>query len=220
MLFEDIQKSIADMKEIQQLEQASKDYQKQENIDKLYTLAVSENHNIIASLDEAHKRLYFSPSSGLLNQINNMFAILHGCISTGLVQENNAKVLSTTIKALKESINEEWKIFYESIAEKRISKLTTVKSITPDKTKTGYVITKIKNGAKVNYSNSDNLRLFAEGIKEADNILDSLELTDEILNFLDKVSIGRATIMDLTNEVEKWIHDENLTNKFLVRFES
>ena len=62
--------------------------------------------------------------------------------------------------------------------------------------------------------------MFAAGIKEADDILESLELTDEILRFLDKVSEGRATIMDLTEAVEIWIREEKLAAKFQVRFES
>lgn len=220
MLLDDIQKSIADMNEIQQLEQASKDSQKQDNADKLYSQAVYENHKVITVLDDARKYLKFSPSDALISQIKNVFGALHECISTGLVQEHKARGLSSTIKTLKDTINDEWNDFYSGIADKRISKLTTVQSITPDKIKTGYAITKIKNGASINYADSSNLRLFSDGIKEADAILESLELTDEILSFLDKVVERRATILDLTESVEKWIHDESLTTKFYIRFES
>ena len=137
MLLEDIQKSIVDMKEIQQLEQASKDSKKQDNIDKLYSLAVFENHRIINSLDEARRHLKFSPSSDLVKQIKRMLSVLHSCIDTGLVQENQAKGLSSSIKAIKDTISGEWKIFYGEIADKRIRTLNTVQSITPDRIKTG-----------------------------------------------------------------------------------
>ena len=220
MLLEDIQKSISDMDELKQLEQAARDSQKQENADKLFTAAVNDNHNIVISLNEARNYLSFKPSEELKRQIKNMFAALQECISAGLVQESKAKALSSTIKALKDSINEEWKTFYAGIADGRIIKLTTVQSITPDKTKTGYVLTKIKNGAKLHYGDDGNLRLFAAGIKEADDILESLELTDEILRFLDKVSEGRATIMDLTEAVEIWIREEQLSMKFSICFEA
>lgn len=220
MLLDDIQKSIADMKEIQQMEQAAKDSQMQDKADKLYSSVVYENHKIIVCLDAAREYLRFSPSDDLIGQIKNLFAAFPDCISAGLVQEHKVKILLSTIKALKDSINEEWKAFYERIAGKRISKLTTVQSITPDKTKTKYAITKIKNGSVLNYDDNGNMRLFSDGIKEADAILESLELTDEILSFLDKVFEGRATILDLTEAVEKWIHDEGLITKFYVRFES
>jgi len=208
------------MDELKQLEQAARDSQKQENADKLFTAAVNDNHNIVISLNEARNYLSFKPSEELKRQIKNMFAALQECISAGLVQESKAKALSSTIKALKDSINEEWKTFYAGIADGRIIKLTTVQSITPDKNKTRFVLTKIKNGAKLDFGDNGNLKLFAAGIKEADTILESLELTDEILSFLDKVSEGCATIMDLTEAVEKWIKDEKLATKFLLRFDS
>lgn len=218
MLLEDIQKSIVDMKEIQQLEQASKDSKRQDNIDKLYSLAVFENHRIINSLDEARRHLKFSPSSDLVKQIKRMLSVLHSCIDTGLVQENQAKGLSSSIKEIKDSISGEWKIFYGEIADKRISTLTTVQSITPDRTKTGYVINRIRNGSTIDYGDSRNLKMLSDGIKEADAILESLELTDEILQFLDKVSAGRATLLDYTDSVKKWISEENLNMKFSIRF--
>ena len=220
MLLEDIQKSISDMNEIRQLEQTAMDLQKQENADKLYTAAVNENHNIIISLDDANNNLSFKPSERLRMQIKTVIVALQECISTGLVQESKVKQLSSSIKVLKESINEEWKAFYSEIADGRIKKLTTVQSITPDKNKTGLVLTRIRNGAKLNYGDNGNLRLFASGVKDADSILESLELTDEILSFLDKVSEGRATIIDLTEDVEKWVREEKLASKFQVRFDS
>ena len=218
MLLEDIQKSIVDMKEIQQLEQASKDSKRQDNIDKLYSLAVFENHRIINSLDEARRHLKFSPSSDLVKQIKRMLSVLYSCIDTGLVHENQAKGLSSSIKAIKDSISGEWKIFYAEIADKRISTLTTVQSITSDRTKTGYVINKIKSGSTIDFGDSRNLKTLSDGIKEADAILESLELTDEILHFLDKVSAGRATLLDYTDSVKTWISEENLTTKFMIRF--
>lgn len=220
MLLEDIQKSIVDMKEIQQLEQASKDSKKQDNIDKLYSLAVFENHRIINSLDEARRHLKFSPSSDLVKQIKRMLSVLHSCIDTGLVQENQAKGLSSSIKAIKDTISGEWKIFYGEIADKRIRTLNTVQSITPDRIKTGYVINKIKNGSTIDYGDSRNLKMLSDGIKEADAILESLELTDEILCFLDKVGEERATLLDLTDSVKEWIYGEKLVMKFTILFKT
>ena len=220
MLLDDIQKSIADMNEMQQLEQAAKDSQKQDNVDRLFAAAVNENHNIVVSISEAQKKLAFSPSEELRRQIRKMLLVLFECIGTGLVHEDKAKGLSSSIKKLKDSINDEWKSFYGELADRRTSKLTTVQSITPDKIKTGLVITKIKNGATLNYGDNGNLRLFAEGIKEADVILERLGLTDEILDFLDKVSEGRATILDFTETIKKWIIDENLSTKFMIHFDS
>ncbi len=220
MLLEDIQKSVADMNQIQQLEKASKDSRKQESVDKLFAAAVNENHNIVTSLDEARNNLSFIPSDALKWQIKKLFIALQDCISTGLVQESKAKALTSIIKTLKDSVNEEWEAFYAGLANGRISKLTTVQSITPDKNKTNSVLTKLNNGAKLNYEDNGNLRLFAVGIKEADLILSKLELTDSILSFLDKVSAGRATINDLTRDVKEWIKEENLADKFLICFVS
>ena len=218
MLLEDIQISIDDMNDIQQLEQAAKDSKNQERLDNSFAAAVNENHKVVASVDRARSYLQFTPSRELKSQILRILTDSMDSISTGTVQDSKIRFLNGQTKALKESVGTEWAMFYAGIANRRINTLTTVQNITPDSVKTGYAIKKMKNGSVINYSDTSNLRLMAEGVREADIILGSMGLTDEILQFLNKVSSGEATILDLTDSIIQWIKDEKLTGKFVIGY--
>lgn len=218
MLLDELKESILSMNEIQQMEQVSKDSQRQERVDCLFSSVVVENSTIIHAIDSYHRCVKFVPSELLIQYLRNVLSDSQECNRMGLVQEDKIKILQAGTKMIRECLEAEWKIFYNGISEKRVKTLTTVKEITPNRDKTGYAITKIKNGATVNFNSSDRIRLLAEGIAEADMILEGLGLTEEIMKFLDKVSEGRATIVDLTDTVVQWIQEENLTNKFFVKF--
>ena len=218
MLLEDIQKSIDDMNDIQQLEQVAKDSKNQERLDNSFAAAVNENHKVVAGVDRARSYLRFTPSRELKSQMLRILTDSMDSINKGTVQDSKIRFLNGQIKALKESVETEWAMFYAGIANRRISTLTTVQNITPDPTKTGYAITKMKNGSVINYSDTSNLRLMSEGVRDADTILGSMGLTEEILQFLNKVSGGKATILDLTDPIVQWIKEERLTGKFVIGF--
>lgn len=218
MILDELKESILSMNEIQQLEQVSKDSQKQERADNLFSSAVAENSIIIHTIDSFHGYVEFVPSELLIQYLRKVLSDSQECIKMGLVQEGKIKILQAETKMIRECLEAEWELFYNKISEKRVTTLTTVKEITPNKDKTGYAITKIKNGAAVNFNSTDKVRLLAEGIAEADMILEGLGLTEEIMQFLNKVSEGRATISDLTDAVVQWIQEENFFNKFIIKF--
>lgn len=218
MILDELKESILSMNEIQQLEQVSKDSQRQERADSIFSSEIVENSNIVHTIDGFHGYVEFVPSALLIQYLRKVLSDSQECIRMGLVQEDKIKILQTETKMIRECLMAEWETFYNGISERRVTMLTTVKEITPNKDKTRYAITKIKSGAAVNFNSTDKVRLLAEGIAEADMILEGLGLTEEIMQFLDKVSEGRATIGDLTDSVMRWIREENLINKFIVKF--
>ena len=218
MLLEEIQKCIEDMDELRRLEQASKDSQKQDKTDTRYAEMVEENHKVVVSIEERRKYVRFIPSSELKEEMIRTVTNSREAVNTGLIQEIKIRELQNDTKYVKERFLSEWKVFFKGLSEKRINTLTTVKGITPDRDKTGYAINKIKNAAVINYNDIDKVRLLAAGVLEADQILEGLGLNDEIMNFLDKVSEGNATLLDLSDNLVKWINSENLSDKFTIAF--
>jgi len=218
MLLEEIQKCIEDMDELRRLEQASQDSQKQDKADTRYAEMVEENHKVVVSIEERRKYVRFIPSSELKEEMIRTVTNSREAVNTGLFQEIKIRELQNDTKNVKERFLSEWKVFFKGLSEKRINTLTTVKGITPDRDKTGYAINKIKNGAVINYNDIDKVRLLAAGVLEADQILEGLGLNDEIMKFLDKVSEGNATVLDLSDNLVKWINGENLSDKFTIVF--
>lgn len=70
------------------------------------------------------------------------------------------------------------------------------------------------------YVTIDNYNYLKQGIAEADKILEDLDLDEdsEILAFLKLVSEGKATILNLTDEILAWIKAENLADKMFINF--
>jgi len=218
MIIEEMNKCIIDMQTIQQLEQASKDSEKQDKIDSLFSATVIDNDKIIKLIDSARSYVSFVPSPELKDMLRQILNDALESTRIGAVQDASIKYLQGKIKSAKEQLATEWGDYYSLISEKIISTLGTVKEITPDREKTGFVINNIKNGAVISYENSDRMRLLSEGLKNANTILDSLGLTEEIMLFLDKVSEGNANVTDLSDSILEWIRSENLINKFVIAF--
>ena len=222
MLLEDLRKAIEDMKEIQELEQDSQDSQKQARIDNLYAEEVNNNNKLVCGIENTIKFVKFVPSLSLREGLQQLLKDSQDCMETGFVSEGRLKALKTSTKKIREDFEREWSVFYRNVSDKRLHKILAVREITSDKNKTGYVINKIRNGSVINYENGNKIRQLAEGISEADDILKELGLDkeDEIMIFLDKVSEGQATISDITQPIEKWIGENNLGSKFLIKFGS
>lgn len=82
-----------------------------------------------------------------------------------------------------------------------------------------YFTNKIKKAESWN-TTIDNYNYLKQGIAEADKILEDLDLDEdsEILLFLKLVREGKATILNLTDEILDWIKTENLANKMHINF--
>lgn len=219
MLLDELRKAIEDMEEIRDLEQDSQDSQKQNRIDNLYVTEVADNHKIVSTIENSRKFAAFIPSPALKNEILRLLRDLQKCTESGLAQEYRLKIVQNGKKNIKYGFETEWSVFYKGLTDKKLHTLTTIKEITQDKEKTGYTINKIRNAAVVSYENDNRVRLLAEGLVETDSIFAQLglEKESEIMVFLDKVSDGKATLLDLTDTVVKWIEEKNLTEKFFVR---
>lgn len=218
MLIDELQKCIDDMQVIRQLEQASKNFLKQEKADAAFASLVTENDKLVHGVEDRLKYVGYKPSAEVKGRI--LQALIDSLDSTksGIFPDNRGRSLQNGIKKAKEVFAADWGEFYSKLSEKRISTLTTVKGITPNKEKTVYAIVKIKNGAAINYENSDNVRLLAVGMEEADQILEALGLNDEITEFLGKVAEKKATIADLSTNLLDWIIKEKLMGRFMISF--
>ena len=62
------------------------------------------------------------------------------------------------------------------------------------------------------------IKSLVSDVAEANQITNEFSLNPEIEDFLKKVSLQQATIIDLTPNVLAWLKEKNLTNKLKIRF--
>lgn len=220
MLIESLKKSIADMKEIYKLEKASNDVQKQEKNDKIFSAAVSENHLIVQSVSNRMSQLGFAVSEETKSIVMGFLKSASDATARGMVQESTAKDLQKEVFAINKAILQEWSEYYHKVADQKINMLQTIKGIAPEREKVDYATNKIKLGVSWNFE-YDNLDKMKKGLKEAEEIVDSLGFGDdgaEILDFLKKIASGKASVHDLTPDILKWLTEKNMTTKLAISF--
>ena len=63
-----------------------------------------------------------------------------------------------------------------------------------------------------------NFEKMSEGLDDADRLIIGLGLDDEIIVFLQRTNLGRATLQDLNDKVLTWIRNEELEQKIRISF--
>lgn len=220
MLIDLLDQSIIAMKEIHELEESSNDIQKQEKNDKIYATAVNESHLIIQAVSNGMLQLDFSVSPEIKRRVFGLLKSSGDAVARGMVQESTANYIQKEVLAIKKAILLEWSEHYHKVADQKVNMLQTIKGIAPERDKVDYAINKIRMGVSWDFK-QDNLYKMKKGLQEADEIIDNLGLGDDgpqIIEFLKKVAVGKASVHDLTPVILSWLTDKNMTTKLAVSF--
>lgn len=212
-----LDKCILEMNEIKELEKASNDSQKQEKIDRTFRDTVSESERVILAIKYCDQQFCFKLS---MEQKQKIATILKSCleaIERGNIQETTANYQLQELNRVKKTILQEWATHFSYVTERKIRMLQTIKGISSDKNKIDYAVNKMNYGKSWDYK-QENLDMMAKGIVEADDIIQSLGLIDEVTEFFEKVVAGKAHIGDLTPKIISWIEEKNLSSKLRINF--
>ena len=219
MLIDTLNECIVDMKTVREMETASADTKKQATADYNFKQLVLGLKKTVSEVDLAVQNSGFRPSANVISALKSFLGSCDKVIQVGAANEATTQYISTESKKLYAVIGQEWSEYYSKMSSHIISLLDTVKSILKDENKAVYAVNKIKKAANWNTS-IDNYNYLNQGLAEADQILNDLDLDEdsEVLAFLKLVSAGNATIMDLTDEILEWIKAENLGDKMFINF--
>ena len=219
MLIDTLNECIVDMKTVREMETASADTKKQATADYNFKQLVLGLKKTVLEVDLAVKNSDFRPSTNVVNALKSFLASCDKVIQVGAANEATTQYISAESKKLYAVMGQEWSEYYTKMSSHVISLLDTVKSILKDENKAVYAVNKIKKAANWNTS-IDNYNYLKQGLAEADQILEDLDLDEdsEVLAFLKLVSAGNATVLDLTDEILEWIKTENLGDKMFINF--
>ena len=219
MLIDTLNECIVDMKTVREMETASADTKKQATADYNFKQLVATLKKTILEVDLAVKNSDFRPSANVISALKSFLSSCDKVIQVGAANEATTQYISAESKKLYAVIGQEWSEYYTKTSSNIISLLDTVKSILKDENKAVYAVNKIKKAANWNTA-IGNYNYLKQGLAEADQILDDLDLDEdsEVLAFLKLVSAGNATILDLTDEILEWIKAENLGDKMFINF--
>ena len=207
------------MKTVYEMETASADTKKQAMADYNFKQLILNLKQMIDEVNLAVENSEFRPSANVISALKSFLGSCDKVVQIGAANNATTQYITSESKKLYAVIGQEWAEYYLKATANILSLLDTVKGIIPDENKAIYATNKIKKAASWNTS-IDNYNYLKQGIAEADKILDDLDLDEdsEILAFLKLVSEGKATILNLTEEILNWIKTENLADKLYINF--
>lgn len=219
MLIDTLNECIIDMKTVREMETASADTKKQATADYNFKQLVLNLKQTIDEVNLAVENSGFRPSTNVTGALKSFLGACDKIIQVGAANNATTQYISSETKKLYAVIGQEWAEYYSQATANILSLLDTVKGIIPDESKAIYAANKIKKAATWN-TTVDNYNYLKQGITEADQILEDLDLDkdSEILAFLRLVSTGKATILNLTDEILDWLNKEKLAGKIYLKF--
>ena len=227
MLTDEIRKTIKNMKKLDTVESAVKNAEKKAQNDSDFSNLVSEFTISALKLSEASKQLGFKLSQETLESIEEGIQKIEDVISSGVVDE--VELVSTKqhiAKKVSPGLSKEWKEFYQKKTAGLSAKLSSMGGLVQDPNQIVTIKQNITNGS--DWSGlllkddgvHTRLDLLARGISQVDQLEHRLNLSDEIRDFIVRVTSGKARITDLNQTIIDWIIKEDLTEKFAICFKN
>jgi len=225
MLTDEIKKSIKQLKQLDVLESAVQDAEKKAKNDSDYATLVTDFTTSMSKLYIANKTLNYELSDETLQFTEETIEKLESVISAGAVDKEELSAAKQHVnRKVTPNLSKEWKTFHQKKTSGISGKLATIGSLVQDQDRIVQIKTNISNGSDwdglflADVGTYTRLDLLKSSIDEVDEIEESLNLSDEIRDFVVLVTGGKAKISDLNENIIKWIKDEKLDEKFIVDF--
>lgn len=218
MLIDTLNECIIDMKTIREMETASADTKKQATADYNFKQLILSLKQTIDEVNLAVENSAFRPSANVVSALKSFLVACDKIVQVGAANNATTQYISSESKKIYAVIGQEWTLFYTEYTKNTLSLLDTIKGILKDEKKAIYAANKIRKASAWN-SVVENYNFLKQGMDEAEGLLTELGLDEDspILAFLKLVSEGNATILDLTDDILKWIREENLAGKMYIR---
>lgn len=227
MLTDEIKKSIKQLKQLNVVESAVQDAEKKIKNDNDFSFVVSDFSLSMRKLSYACNELNFILSNETLEYAEEIIDKLENVISAGAVDEEELVAVKQHIKKkVTFGLSKEWKTFYQQRTSGIAGKLATIGNLVEDQEKIAAIRTNILNGSDwTGLSLKDDgistrLQMLKSGICEVEQIEKSLDLCDEIKDFVISVTRGKGKVTDINDTIIEWIKKENLEDKFVINFKN
>lgn len=227
MLTDEIKKTIKSLKQLDTIELAAQDAEKKQKNDSEYSSIVIDFTTSMAKLSAVNKQLEFELTEETLQAVEESIEKLESVITAGVVDEAE---LTTTKQHITRKVNpnltKEWKSFHQKRTVGLSAKLSSMGGLVQDPNQITTIKANISNGNDwTGLSLKDDgvhtrLELLCDGIEQVDQLEQGLNLSDEIKDFVVKVTSGKARITDVNQKIIDWIVDENLVEKFVINFKN
>jgi hypothetical protein len=187
----------------------------QKKINEQFRLLVKELDEEIKAYVFAVKNLSFTRSPEIMEKISDLADYCDGALKGKVINVTENKNIRNSLKDVEEAISETWKPFYEQQTCSLIEMIRLSRNIA------GMNVVAIESGisqCEAWTTDIDKLSKYSESVKMARDLVNKLNLSDNIVEFLKKMMSRSAKLSDIDDNILDWIHKENLGDRIKISF--
>ena len=215
MMIDILSKRIKDMKDLRQREEQRDNKVAQDALDRRYKTLTTQVHSLMRALQHTKDYLQFQLSDATLSDLENLLTELKAVIRSGFAEKDAINQTETDLKNIQQSIKKEWSKQYSILTNATISTLQVISGIESEH------VSKCLNGIEkgaVWTTSIEDFKTMDHSLSDAKTLINGLGLDQQIIAFLQKMNNGKATVMDLDDNVLSWLKEESLDKRVKLSF--
>lgn len=217
MMEDTLSKRIEEMQDLRQREERRDNKAAQEVTDRKFRDITTQVHELVLALLYAKKHMEFQLDEEILVGLHTIVENQKSAIRTGYADRDTVWKIESDLKEISTSIKKEWNKRYKKLTDATISTLKVISGI--DSEKVGICLAGIAKGENWT-SDIEEYKTMLGSIKNAEDLINSLGLDQQIIAFLQKMNNGKATAVDLDEKVLEWLRRESLDKRVRLSFAS
>ncbi len=215
MIFDQMERRIKEMKELRRLETIKSNRVQQEATDIKYHNLVAQVKGFINILQYFQTELKFEISDSYKIEISTLFGKLQEVIKDGYANKDLVTESENDFRNILNTIKKDWTKHHTSLTSTTVNTLKIIGGIESDQVEA--CLTDIKNASTWQMDVTVYKKL-KKALDSADSLIEKMSLDQDIIEFLTKMTSGRATFYDLNDKVMDWIKKESLEKRVKLSF--
>ena len=216
MIFEELATTTNDMRDLQRKISIQKNQNEQNATDNKFRMLLVQLDKTIDVIEYLHCNMNVNFDGEILANTVSTLAILEESIENGVAEKEKVDSADKSYKTLQMELKKTWPKQFNQLTTFSLGTLNVIQKINSEKISA--CINRIQ-AAKIWDNNLNQVQDMKMAIDEAEKLIDSLELDEEIKTFLGKIRNEKATLEDIFSADDKilnWIKKENLQGRMYV----
>lgn len=187
----------------------------QKRIDSKFNMAIESFDDELDRLIYTTDVTTFVCSIEAVDKIRELIIFCKEVIDNNYVTEQQVYKIKDETKKIKKKLSEEWDEYYEKETKSLEEVLKLSKNITGINVNS--LLINLQEGRS--WDANKNIRnKMTESISSAKDLINKLELKENIVDFLRKMVKQEATLLDVDEDIMKWIKNEHLEGTIKITF--
>ncbi len=215
MIIEKLNRKIKDMRLLYLRAEKEKNAAQQQVTDRKYHELVMQVHAFLETVNYAKIKLQFKLPEVLANKLNALLEQLRNTVEGECADQECLSVAEKLFREIQTDIRKEWKAHYSAITAAVLGTLKVIKDI--DKDRVERCLNDIKSAEQ--WQNDKKYLIdLSSAMERSEGLIQNLNMDQEIISFLKKMNLGKATISDLNEKVLYWVQTEQLSDRIKLSF--